>query len=241
MQEGKPSGASAGSGITRESILDGSFLKRVRSAAASRDGVIEIRTDEAIEALVAEFLAARPNTADIWIFAYGSLMWNPSFHYSEHCQATLRDWHRSFCLWNPLGRGTPEHPRLTLALENGGQTNGVAFRFPAAEVKTELELCFRREMFSTAYIARWVIVDTIDGPRDAIAFVANRDFPGYAGRLSDDEIATAIASAKGSSGSCADYLWQTLAQLKELELEDGALVEIGRLTQIRLDQIAGAG
>jgi cation transport protein ChaC len=230
------SGVKGGPGLTRESIVDGSFLKAVRTAAAYGGAALEIRTDAQIEALVAAFLAARPKTIDTWIFAYGSLMWNPTFHYSERCQATLPNWHRSFCLWNPLGRGTPKHPCLTLALEDGGQTDGVAFRFPPGQERVELELCFRREMFSTAYRARWVSIETVTGPRDAVAFVANHDFTGYAGRLTDHEIATAIASARGSGGSCADYLWQTLGQLQQLGLEDEPLKEIGRLVQA---QIAG--
>jgi glutathione-specific gamma-glutamylcyclotransferase len=127
---------------------------------------------------------------------------------------------------------------LTLALEDGGQTDGVAFRLPREQQHIELRLCFRREMFSTAYIARWVSVETIHGSRHAVAFIANHDFPGYAGRLTDDEIATAIAAAKGSGGSCADHLWQTLAHLEALGLNDRALAEVGRLTRARFEQTA---
>jgi hypothetical protein len=64
MQEARSSAAGGGRGITRKSVLDGSFLKRVRSAAARIGTGIHIRTDEQIEFLATTFLAARPNTTE---------------------------------------------------------------------------------------------------------------------------------------------------------------------------------
>jgi glutathione-specific gamma-glutamylcyclotransferase len=215
--------------LTRQAVLDRSFLKMIRIAVASIGRSDEIRTDEQIDALVEAAIATRPDHAETWIFAYGSLMWNPTFNYSERCNTTLHGWHRRFCLRSPVSRGTPENPCLMLGLEQGKQTSGVAFRLPAGEERAELSLAFQREMFSYAYTDRWVTVETPDGPRNAITFVANPEFLGYAGQLTNEEIAVTIATAKGSAGTCADYFFQTLEHLREFKMEDSELETIGRM------------
>lgn len=63
-----------------------------------------------------------------WIFAYGSLMWNPDFRWSARHVATIRGYHRSFRLWSRENRGTPENPGLVLTLECGGSCRGLVYR-----------------------------------------------------------------------------------------------------------------
>src|SRR5579859_6246974 len=43
---------------------------------------------------------------DYWVFAYGSLIWNPEFPYVDKAPALLRGYHRSFCLYSWHYRGT---------------------------------------------------------------------------------------------------------------------------------------
>ena len=57
---------------------------------------------------------------DVWIFAYGSLMWDPGFAYVEAQPATLHGYHRQFCIYSYAYRGTPERPGLVLGLDRGG-------------------------------------------------------------------------------------------------------------------------
>jgi len=64
----------------------------------------------------------------------------PAFSYVERRNGTLRGWHRRFCLWMRLGRGTPERPGLMLALDRGGTTLGVAFRL--ARVRSVRSSCW---------------------------------------------------------------------------------------------------
>ncbi len=113
-----------------------------------------------------------------------------------------------------------------LALDRGGTCRGVAFRIPARDVRSELLVIWRREMFGTAYLARWVEVKTPCASVPAITFVVNRDHPRYAGKLSDAETATRIASASGSLGTCAAYLQNTLDHLAVLGIRDAALERI---------------
>ena len=79
---------------------------------------------------------------DLWVFAYGSLIWDPGFPFEEARPALLRGYHRAFCLYSTRYRGTPERPGLVLGLDRGGACRGVAFRVPgrhAAEVLRYLD------------------------------------------------------------------------------------------------------
>ena len=108
----------------------------------------------------------KPNT-DVWLFAYGSLIWNPAFNFIERRVGTVYGWHRRFCLRALVGRGTPEHPGLVLGLDSGGSCRGVVYRIPAADVESELLLLWRREMVIGSYIPRWVKV--VDGTDEVMA------------------------------------------------------------------------
>ncbi len=209
--------------ITREGLADGSLLANIRLRLPP--GMV-VRSDEEIVASLDQTLESHDPAADVWVFGYGSLMWNPAFAYAERQVGVIRGWHRRFCLWLEMGRGTPENPGLMLALDRGGTCRGVAFRIPAREVRDELLLIWRREMFGTAYLARWTQVHTVCETVPAITFVVNRNHPRYAGRLSDAEIATRIASASGALGTCASYLQNTLEHLESLGIRDAALQRV---------------
>jgi cation transport protein ChaC len=213
--------------ITREALADGSLLAGVR--ARLLPGMV-VRSDAEIEASLDAMLASHPPGADVWVFGYGSLMWNPAFDYAERAVGVIRGYHRRFCLWLEMGRGSPDNPGLMLALDRGGVCRGVAFRIPAAQARDELLLVWRREMFGTAYHARWVQVRMVGAPSSigvpAITFVVNRDHPRYAGRVSDAEAAKHIATATGALGSCASYLDNTMAHLRTLGIRDAGLERI---------------
>ncbi len=207
--------------ISRSSLQDGSFLERARAIPG-----LAVRSDGELEASLDETLAARPTDAPVWLFGYGSLMWNPAFSYAERRSGTLRGWHRRFCLWMRLGRGTPEQPGLMLALDRGGTTRGVAFRLAQGEERAELLLVWRREMFTGAYHARWVSLTTDEGPVHAIALVVNREHDQYAAGIDEDEVVKHIATAHGPLGSSAEYLFETLAHLEQLGLRDRCLERV---------------
>ena len=76
--------------------------------------------------------ALRDSAAPVWLFAYGSLMWNPAFHHTETVQGRVHGWSRKFCLWLHMARGSPDAPGLMLALDRGGACHGMAFRIAAA-------------------------------------------------------------------------------------------------------------
>lgn len=225
MSDGGAQAGRYGFVITRERLLSGAHLASIRKRAHPD---FPVRSDEEIEASLDEALSCQAGDGDIWVFGYGSLMWNPAFLYDEQRLGTVRGWHRRFCLNLTRGRGSPDCPGLMLALDRGGACRGMAFRIAAEQARGELLLIWRREMLSGSYLARWVTVAIGDGTVRAVTFVANPDHTRYLGRLSEDEAAERIRKATGELGSCLEYFDRTVASLQEFGLRDAALERIGR-------------
>ena len=172
----------------------------------------------------AEIAALRGGAQPVWIFAYGSLMWDADFPRAEAEPALLRGYHRSFCLYSYDYRGTRARPGLTLGLDRGGSCRGIAYRLHSESLAETLDLLWLREMTAPrVYDMRLLPIRTPGGRRRAFAFTVRRDHPDYAGGLPLDEAARMIATAKGRRGTCRDYLIGTLRHLDELGLADKPL------------------
>jgi cation transport protein ChaC len=215
--------------LTRESIMDGSM----RRWLASADPGLRVATDEEHAASIAALLGARPDPpGDVWVFAYGSLIWNPTIHAVERRCAGLRGYHRRFCLWTHLGRGTADCPGLMLALERGGCCRGLAYRIAQAQAEHELLILWRREMVTGAYRPRWVKAVTPEGPIAAITFTMNAKHERYAGRLPEARVAAVIARAEGALGPCSKYLFSTVEHLRELGIRDHGMERLARQVEL---------
>ncbi len=211
--------------ITRETLLSGEFLRKLADARGGLKG----RSDEELRQSLSRALAARPadGTDEIWLFGYGSLIWNPAFHFAERQLGRVHGWHRRFCLWTELGRGSPDCPGLVLGLRSGGACTGMAYRLDPEHAEAELSLVWRREMLHDSYFARWVKVHRADGRVvPALTFVINAKSPRYAGRLDDDQVAATLARATGYLGRCADYFFSTIHALEELGVHDRQLFKL---------------
>jgi cation transport protein ChaC len=176
-----------------------------------------------IHASLDHMLDAPQAPREIWVFGYGSLIWNPAFEFVERRIGQVHGYHRRFCLWTHLGRGSPAVPGLMLGLLPGGSCRGVVYRVADAAVRSELEILWRREMIGGSYHPRWVPVLTQEGPVRAIAFAVNRANERYAGRLADAAVAAVIAKAAGRLGACSEYLFETVAHLAALGIHDRPL------------------
>ena len=163
-------------------------------------------TDEQLAASLEETLKCKPTGSDWWVFAYGSLLWNPLFPFDDARTATLGGKHRRFCLWSLASRGTAEQPGLVLGLDRGGSCHGVVYRLPASSARGELALLWRREMVLGAYVPQWVTVRCGGKPVVALAFIVDRKHRQYAGKLPMSVQADVLASAEGAFGSSFDYL-----------------------------------
>jgi cation transport protein ChaC len=202
--------------------LESAFGQRSRS----QDGKLNGDARDAIHPLAApEVQACLARKCDLWVFGYGSLMWNPGFRHCAAEPALVHGWHRSFCVYSRHYRGTPERPGLVLGLDRGGSCRGMAFRVAVADLEEALTHLWEREMGGGGiYDMREVRVRLGDGGTvPAQAFTVRRANRSYAGRLSTDETARLILQGIGGRGHCREYLENTVRQLECLGLVDGPL------------------
>ena len=224
MRDADRAPADLAGGITREVLeRDG-----IRTAFGVRHPDVALASDAALRNSIRHTLAKRPDdahaqaTAGVWLFGYGSLLWNPCVAVAESRMARLYGFHRDFRLKLAYGRGSPEAPGLMLGLVPGGSCNGMTLRVSASDIEHELLMVWRREMLTGVYTPRWLTVRTSAGPVAAIAFVVNAAHPGHC-RLDDTQVVHLLATGHGMIGSSADYLANTVAHLEAEGIHDGRL------------------
>lgn len=164
--------------------------------------------------------------APLWVFGYGSLVWNPGFEHEDRVLATLPGYARTFCMRSIHHRGTDERPGLVLALDRtlGAACRGVAFRVPSARAGATLDYLRERELISSAYLEERHPVTLDHGPTvEAVTYVVDTAHVQYCGGLPLETQAQIIAQAVGGRGPNTEYLYNTAAHLTELGIEDADL------------------
>lgn len=158
---------------------------------------------------------------DLWIFAYGSLMWRPDFDYAERHRARIVGYRRALCIYSHHYRGTPDRPGLVFGLDGGGHCTGLAYRIAQEDRGRVLEAVRLRELITSVYLERDVSV-TLDDARilSAITYVADRNHPQYAGTLPRATVARIVREAEGVAGRNRDYVQNTHKHLVELGVSD---------------------
>ncbi|MGJ8521434.1 Glutathione-specific gamma-glutamylcyclotransferase [Carnimonas sp. R-84981] len=188
-----------------------------------RLGQVCLNSDEQLEASIAETLARRKEK-DIWLFAYGSLIWKPEGPSAERANARISGYHRGLNLWSRIHRGTPERPGLVLGLDQGGSCQGVVHRLPEHNLDQHLKALWQREMPDDSYRPEWLECRLADGRNiEALAFVLESERPNYAGTQPDSVVRQVIRQARGRCGSSRDYLRNTLSALRAQAMPDHAL------------------
>jgi cation transport protein ChaC len=168
---------------------------------------------------------------DLWIFAYGSLMWRPGFDYQERLNARLVGAHRALCVYSFVHRGTPEKPGLVLGLDQGGNCRGIAYRVASAKRAETIDYLRAREQVTMVYreMMRTVWLDHDPQRRvQALCYMVDRGHEQYAGRLTLAEQVHLARQGHGRSGACRDYV---LAAVKELETHGYRDKELHRLAE----------
>jgi cation transport protein ChaC len=191
---------------------------------------------------VAERLFAECGEEPLWVFAYGSLIWNPTFVHVEDRRATAIGWHRSFCMELTAWRGTPEQPGLMMALDRGGRCDGVAFRLPDETRLDDLIKMVRREIIfqEDLDMVRWIDVRTETGKLRALVFWAGpKHGNGISLKLPLERVAFVLARACGYAGSCAEYLYNTVSHLEALGIRDRNLWRLQQLVAEEIIAIHG--
>lgn len=206
--------------LTRSALSSGAYLG---SLGLPKDIVW---SSAQIEASLAETLQTRP-VGELWVFAYGSLMWNPLIQFDKRRVATLKGWHRSFCLRLLAGRGSSTRPGRMLALEPGGETRGIALRLHEELLAEELRILWNREMVAGAYRPVWTDIELGDGTKtSALAFVADPTRTQYEPDSSVEVVAPLIAAASGSFGSNVDYVYKLDFALADSGLADTYIADL---------------
>ena len=202
------------------------LVERLEPDPGPEPGTREHNTAEYAQMVAALLVEYQPE--ELWVFAYGSLIWNPEFDFLEHCPAIASGWHRAFCLRLTRWRGTREVPALMLALDRGGSCSGIAYRLPPGDRRAQLDRVVRREIDANppTNVPRWINVKTDRGHLRALAFVADPVGPAYVGRLPLDEVADVLARAAGHWGSAAQYLFRTVSKLEEHGIRDRNLWQL---------------
>ncbi len=201
---------------------------------AERDGETKIASDVELLESRREVVPDDFDCSNVWVFGYGSLIFNPVIEHTERLKAKIYGNHRRFCLRTRIGRGSPDCPGLVLALDRGGSCAGVAFKLNPEPAIAELDLLWRREMITLAYNARWVKLHTDKGVKKGIAFVSIPAHHNYAPPMSLHSEAEIIAAASGFIGPCRDYLFDTVAGLHDHGIRDKYLENLVIAVKARL-------
>ena len=176
-------------------------------------------TDEEREAIRAGVLGA--HEGDLWVFAYGSLMWDPALRFAEVRRANAPGHERRFILMDDKGgRGTQEAPGLMAALDRGDGCEGLAYRIRAEDVDAETEILFRREVIGPGYIPEFVPVRIGDTDATALSFLANHDNAVIRGGITREEQVRCIATGAGFLGTSREYLVNIVEHFALLAIVD---------------------
>lgn len=190
-------------------------------------GELRYLHDAEREDLLRETLASHRPGDDFWLFAYGSLIWRPDLPVLETAKARVQGHHRGLCLWSCVNRGTPEAPGLVLALDRGGDCDGVVHRLDPAHLESSLQALWARELVMDSYRPEWLPCTLADGRCvPGLGFVLRPGAPNRAGLLPDDLVREVFARAAGRHGSTRDYVLQTVAALRANGISDQALEDL---------------
>lgn len=170
--------------------------------------------------------------SDLWVFAYGSLMWRPGFDFAEQVPARLIGEHRALCVYSFDHRGTPERPGLVLGLDRGGACRGIAFRVAAS--RREITIAYLREREQTTHVYREVtrsvwLGDDARRRVSALAYVVDRGHIQYAGRLTLAEQVRYVRQGHGRSGHNRDYVLSTVKSIESQGFRDPKLHQLAEL------------
>jgi len=163
---------------------------------------------------------------ELWVFAYGSLMWRPGFEFLERRPARLVGAHRALCVYSFVHRGTPEKPGLVLGLDRGGNCRGIAYRV-AADKRTDTVTYLRgREQVTMVYREAWRPVWLDDDPQQsvhALCYMVDRGHAQYAGRLSLERQLHFVRQGHGRSGNNRDYVLDAVKEIERQGYRDEGL------------------
>ena len=179
-----------------------------------------------------ELVPGTPDTIPVpdnefWVFAYGSLMWNPGFEYLDAQPAVLFGYHRRLCLWSVRYRGTESRPGLVLGLDRGGSCRGFAYHVSRAQTRMVVDYLCERELITGAYEARLCSISLENKRRvSALTFISKPDHPHFVPKLALDETVSVVRSAAGARGCNRSYVLNTVTHMNQMNIRNTELHRI---------------
>lgn len=188
---------------------------------------------------------AKHDDSDLWIFAYGSLMWDPAFEFSEVRRARVSDHARRFILkdiWG--GRGTVEMPGLMAALDKGNGCEGLIYRLACDKIEAETRNLWRREMIGPGYVPSVVRTMVGDNIIPALTFVADYEAEAIHPDLPRSKQVEFINTGTGVLGTSLEYLENIVSQFSALGIVDeecsSLLKDVQALAKTHQSSLTGA-
>ena len=173
-------------------------------------------------------------SGDLWVFGYGSLMWNPGFDFLESRRARLHGYHRSLCIRSVGYRGTPDDPGLVVGLDRGGSCVGLIFRVAAGNRAKVTAYLDERESVGSVYQPLEATAVSDGGRIGVRTYIAYREGAEYVGVLPMEQQVEIVLRCAGTSGTNVDYLRNTVAHLDALGISDGPIHAVWQRVDARL-------
>ena len=212
--------------LTKNNVSGGVLRKKIQSMQKHAF----VLNDKELKNLRRKIIPDKGIGKNIYIFAYGSLLWNPTFNYINQYHATIFGYHRKFCMKTKLGRGNAKNPGLMLGLDAGGSCKGIVYKLERKNQIKEIDLLFKREMITGAYIPKLLKTTLLSGEKvTSLSFTVDKNNKNYISNISLKQIANFIYHAHGFLGSCQEYLNFTISSLEELGIKDIKMKKISSL------------
>lgn len=164
---------------------------------------------------------------ELWLFAYGSLLWKPGVDYDQRGTGRISGWRRRFWQGSPDHRGTESRPGrvVTLIPEAGHQVTGAVYRLAGRCHASTLAYLDHRE--SGGYQRCWVTVERHEAVSvRALTYVALPGNPHYLGPAAPDEVWAHIQRSEGPSGKNVEYYHELISALDALGVSSGELADV---------------
>lgn len=163
-----------------------------------------------------------------WIFAYGSLMWRPGFDYEQKIHAKLTGFHRRLSVYSNHYRGTPERPGLVFGLDKGGSCEGLAYKVSDENWQATLHYVRERELITEIYHEVVLPVEAAGQFIEAVTYIVDHNHSQFAAVKSAADTLAMVRQGHGSSGSCVEYVVNTVQHLRDMKVHDAELEELAR-------------
>ncbi len=212
--------------LTKNNISDG----YIREFINKIEGSDRVLSDKELIQERNKILSPTIQNKDLYVFAYGSLLWNPTIDFEKQLYGKIYGFHRSFCMLTKLGRGSYENPGLMLGLDKGGSCKGILFKLKKKNALKNIDILFKREMVTKAYVPKLLNAHLKNGSRvKAIAFTVDKNHKNYFKEKCYYKKISMISKASGFLGSCREYLKNTAESLEEINIKDKEITSLMKI------------